>query len=224
MSLETRVAVQANVKPGARAELPTVSAAFGGRGQILRPALQWHGVTRLIRCWGACRERHRVAAGETSRVRSRRAWGHNRTRDPEIFCRRTGRELLASQPQLVTYLPPALAVIDGTLCQLTREGSRAGGHAPFGSAVVEFRHGPLRYYVREHPFGLLPGLPNLYCLDADFRLQWMAEWPDSSDPCAAIAGEENDTLVAVAASGAVVRLDAHTGRLRSVQSPMAAAI
>ena len=142
----------------------------------------------------------------------------------EIFCRRNGAELLASPPQLVTSLPPALAVLDGTLCQLTREGLRAGGHAPFGSAVVEFRHGPLRYYVREHPFGLLPGLPNLYCLDADFRLQWMAEWPDPADPCASIAEEENDTLVAVAASGTVVRLDASNGRLRSVQSPMADAI
>jgi hypothetical protein len=79
------------------------------------------------------------------------------------------------------------------------------------------------YYVREHPFGLLPGLPNLYCLDAAFRLQWMAEWPDPADPCVSIAGEEGDALVAVAASGAIIRLDAGTGRLRGARHPMAVA-
>jgi hypothetical protein len=115
-------------------------------------------------------------------------------------------------------------VIDGTLCQLTREGTRAGGHAPLATAVVEFRHGPLCYYVREHPFGLLPGIPNLYCLDAAFRLKWMAEWPDPADPCTSIAGEEDNTLVAIAASGTVVRLESHTGRLLGVQSPMADAV
>ncbi|MDO8545216.1 MAG: hypothetical protein Q7S40_32650 [Opitutaceae bacterium] len=119
--------------------------------------------------------------------------------------------------------PQALAVIDGTLCQLTRDGNRAAGHAPLATAVVEFRHGPMRYYVREHPFGLLPGLPNLYCLDAGFRLQWMAEWPDPSDPCASIVGDEGNTLVALSASGTVVRLDASTGRLLRVESAMAAA-
>lgn len=118
---------------------------------------------------------------------------------------------------------PALAVLDGTLCQLTRDGARAAGHAPLATAVVEFRHGSLRYYVREHPYGLLPGLPNLYCLDAAFRLQWMAEWPDPTDPCNAIVGEEGDTLVALSVSGATVRLDAHTGRLLNVEQPMAAA-
>ena len=118
----------------------------------------------------------------------------------------------------------ALAVIDGTLCQLTREGSRAAGHAPLATAVLEFRHGSLRYYVREHPHGLLPGLPNLYCLDGGFRLQWMAEWPDPADPCTAIIAEEGATLVAQAASGAMVRLDVQTGRLLRVEQPMAAAI
>ncbi len=118
---------------------------------------------------------------------------------------------------------PALAVIDGTLCQLTREGARAGAHVPLASSVVEFRRGSLRYYVREHPFGLLPGLPNLYCLDAAFRLQWMAEWPDPADPCTGIVGEDGETLVALSASGAVVRLDAHNGRLLRVEQAMAAA-
>src|SRR5688572_22087371 len=134
----------------------------------------------------------------------------------KIFCRRRAFRLFVSRAQLVTAETPALAVIDGALCQLTREGLRAAGHAPLATAVVEFRHGSLRYYVREHPHGLLPGLPNLYCLDAAFRLQWMAEWPDPADPCAAIVGEEGNAVVALSASGSVVRLDAISGRLLGV--------
>jgi hypothetical protein len=123
----------------------------------------------------------------------------------------------------VTSETPALAVIDGTLCQLSRDGARTVGHAPLATAIIEFRHGALRYFVREHPYGLLPGIPNLYCLDAGFRLQWMAEWPDYSDPCAGIVGEEGDALVVVSAAGLLVRLDSHTGRLLRVEQPMAAA-
>ena len=141
-----------------------------------------------------------------------------------FFRRRIAVDLLGSPVQLVNSATPALAVIDGTLCQLTRDGTRAGGHAPLATAVLEFRHGSLRYYVREHPHGLLPGLPNLYCLDGAFRLQWMAEWPDASDPCASIVGEEGQTLVAVAVSGSIVRLDANSGRLLRVEQPMADAI
>ena len=122
----------------------------------------------------------------------------------------------------MTTPPQALAVIDGTLCQLTREGARAGGHVPLATAVVEFQRGSMGFYVREHPFGLLPGLPNLYRLDGAFRMQWMAEWPNPADPCAAIVGEEGDTLVTLSMAGAVVRLHAGTGRLLAVESSMAA--
>lgn len=78
-------------------------------------------------------------------------------------------------------------------------------------------------YVREHTFGLLPGLPNLYCLDAAFRLQWLAEWPDPADPCARIVDRAGDTLIAESARGMVVRLDANTGRLLGMARPLAAA-
>jgi hypothetical protein len=141
-----------------------------------------------------------------------------------FFRRRIAPNLLVSPAQLVNSETPALAVIDGTLCQLTREGTRAAGHAPLATAVLEFRHGSLRYYVREHPHGLLPGLPNLYCLDGAFRLQWMAQWPDASDPCAAIIGEDGDTLVAESVSGMMIRLDANSGRLLRIEQPMADAI
>lgn len=117
----------------------------------------------------------------------------------------------------------AFAVIDGTLCQLGRFGGRAVWHLPLASAVVEFRRGPFRTYVREHPYGLLPGLPNLYCLDGAHRLQWMAEWPDADDPCAGICHEADGVLVAVSAAGAIVRLDAATGRLLGCVQPVAAA-
>ena len=118
---------------------------------------------------------------------------------------------------------PALAVIDGALCQLTREGAKARGYTPLASAVAEFHHAPFRCYVREHPYGLLPGLPNLYCLDGAFRLQWMAEWPDPADPCAAIVGEEAGALVTRSARGSIVRIDPHTGRLLAVATKLAAA-
>ncbi len=116
----------------------------------------------------------------------------------------------------------ALAVIDGSLCQLTRRGTRAGCHAPLATAVVEFHHGPLRVYVREHPYGLLPGIPNLYCLDASLCLQWMAEWPTPAEPCAKILGEEGGVLSVESVSGIRISLDAHTGRLLGVARPMAA--
>ena len=125
-----------------------------------------------------------------------------------FFRRRTAPSLLVSPAQLVNSETPALAVIDGTLCQLTREGTRAAGHAPLATAVLEFRHGSLRYYVREHPHGLLPGLPNLYCLDGDLRMMWIAEWPASCGPCTRIVDATRDHLTAESASGAVVRIDA----------------
>ena len=114
-------------------------------------------------------------------------------------------------------------MIDGSLCRLGRFGGRAVWHAPLASAVVEFRRGPFRTYVREHTYGLLPGLPNLYCLDGAHRIQWMAEWPDANDPCASIVDETNGVLIATSASGAEVRIDAASGRLLSVAQPVAAA-
>ena len=125
--------------------------------------------------------------------------------------------------QPVTLFPHALAVIDGMLCQLTREGARAAGYAPLATAVVEFRHGPMRVYVREHPYGLLPGIPNLYCLDSNLRLQWLAEWPEHAGACTRIAAHDNDVLVGESATGALVRIDTHSGRLLSVEPRLAEA-
>lgn len=123
----------------------------------------------------------------------------------------------------VTTSHPAIAVIDGMLCRLTRSGSIAVAHQPLATAVLEFRHGPMRLYVREHPYGLLPGVPNLYCVDADFRLQWLAEWPLAEDPCGKIVDEVDDVLVVESVGGATVRLNAATGRLVHCAQPMAVA-
>jgi len=140
----------------------------------------------------------------------------------KIFVRRDLCNLLASAAQLVTAPDHALAVIDGTLCQLAQNGTRSAGHVPLATAVIEFHRGPMCYYVREHPCGLLPGIPNLYCLDGSFRLQWMADWPSAEDPCIGIVGRNGDVLVVTSASGAEIRLEAHTGRLLSVVPAMAA--
>jgi hypothetical protein len=122
----------------------------------------------------------------------------------------------------VTSTPSALAVVDGTLRQLTRQGAPSGHYAPLATAVVEIHPGPMCVYVREHPYGLLPGIPNLYCLDHALRLQWMAEWPDPADPCAKIISADGDTLTVATVSSAVVRLHAHDGRLLGVVRPLAA--
>jgi len=131
--------------------------------------------------------------------------------------------LFAYPAQLVTTPNQALVVLEGALCRVGRSGGRAVWHRPIASAVVEFRRGPFRTYVREHPYGLLPGLPNLYCLDGAHRLQWMAEWPDADDPCAAIVDERGGVLVTMSSAGAIVRFEAATGRLLDCVQPVAVA-
>lgn len=133
-------------------------------------------------------------------------------------------ELFWSPTPHVTTLTPATAVIDGTLCQLTRQGTRAAAHAPLATAVVEFLPGPLCFYVREHPFGLLPGLPNLYRLDAALRLQWLAEWPEDAGACIRIVDADDRVLRVESSTGALLCFDAHTGRLLELLAPMAAAV
>lgn len=117
----------------------------------------------------------------------------------------------------------ASAIIDGTLCQIDRTGIRSRLHQPLGSAVVEFKQGPLCYFVREHPYGLLPGLPNLYCLGADLTLRWLAAWPDLNDLCAGIVAVEGEVLLVRTASGAEVRLDTTDGHVLGWSRSVAAA-
>lgn len=119
--------------------------------------------------------------------------------------------------------PHASAIIDGMLCQLNAHGTRSAACAPLGSAIVEFRQTPFCVYVREHPYGLLPGIANLYCLDGELRLRWMAAWPDATDLCAAIIGHEGEVLVVEAVSGNILRLDAHDGSVLGVEPAIAVA-
>lgn len=117
---------------------------------------------------------------------------------------------------------PAFAVIDGTLFQLTREGAVARSCAPLATAIEEFLCGPLCVFVRERPHGLLPGISNLYKLDAALRLEWLAAWPGEYGACTQIIEIVNDVLIAASASGALVRLDIHDGRILEVDRALAA--
>lgn len=117
---------------------------------------------------------------------------------------------------------PSFAVIDGTLFQLTREGVADGHCAPLATAIEEFLCGPLCVYVRERPLGLLPGISNLYRLDAALRLEWLAAWPAACGPCTQIVEVAENVLIAASSSGALVRLDAHNGRLLGIDHPLAA--
>ena len=74
----------------------------------------------------------------------------------DFFVASAGAECWPVKLQPVSTSPHAFAVIDGTLCQLTPHGRRLRWHAPLATAVIEFRQGPLCFFVREHPHGLLP--------------------------------------------------------------------
>ncbi len=151
--------------------------------------------------------------------------GGGRKEGQKLLSPKRHRIVVLSDPALVNTPLQPIAVIDGTLCQLTRHGSRAAAHTPLATAVVEFSRGPLCCFVREHPYGLLPGMPNLYCLDANLRLLWLAEWPLENDPCAALGDfdERKNVLTVTSISGTIVRLDASTGRLLKVMAPVAVA-
>lgn len=120
----------------------------------------------------------------------------------------------------MSKLPPpnpettaALAILDGALCRLNRRGKVAQRHRPLGSAIMEFH--PLadgRYLVRESAFGLLPGISNLYCVDAELHQIWLAEPPVDgalySEPLQ-VAG---DLAICPTTSGGRSLLDLATGR------------
>lgn len=136
---------------------------------------------------------------------------------------RPPRQAAGLPSSVVTHPPHSIAVIDGKLCRLNQTARVVATHAPLATAVLEFRHGPMRLYVREHPYGLLPGVPNLYCLDSHFRLLWLAEWPLPEDPCGRIVDEVGGNLVVESVAGVTVRVDAETGRSEVVASSASAA-
>ena len=70
---------------------------------------------------------------------------------------------------------PSYALIDGVLCKLNRKCAVVRRHAPMGLLVEEFLVHEDRILVRESGDGVLLGMTNLYCLDADLRLRWLAE-------------------------------------------------
>jgi hypothetical protein len=120
--------------------------------------------------------------GRTPGLQTRKKIISSAVKNIRICCRRFDGRLFPFRPSRVNNPPQSIAVIDGSLCQLSREGIHTAAHSPLATAVVEFCRGAHCYYVREHPHGLLPGIPNLYCLDRELRLQWLAEWPLTDDP------------------------------------------
>lgn len=70
---------------------------------------------------------------------------------------------------------PSFALIEGTLCRLNRRGSTNKRHRPLGTGISEFSIQGDRILVLEKAEGVLTGMPNLYCLDLELRLVWLAE-------------------------------------------------
>jgi len=108
---------------------------------------------------------------------------------------------------------PSFALIEGALCKLNRRGGVTKRHLPLGSAVVEFRiHGD-RLYVRESAEGFLFGMPNLYCLDLNLFISWLAELPTPDDPYDSIANADAHGLLCRTVSGLSCRVSAADGKV-----------
>jgi len=109
--------------------------------------------------------------------------------------------------------PCSLAVIDGALCRVNRKGRIVTHHPPVGSAIVQFlstAQGSV--IVRELGDGFLPGLTNLYCLDAALNLLWFADQPSGADFYADLGREEEGCLVCTSTAGIECRIDLAGGR------------
>lgn len=113
--------------------------------------------------------------------------------------------------------PCSLAIIEGALCRLNHKGRATARYLPVGTAVVEFvviDGGSI--VVRELAYGFLPGIPNLYCLDAKLRLLWMAELPSETDFFEGLGTVDNGLVACVTQSGLACKLAVVDGRLQPV--------
>lgn len=113
--------------------------------------------------------------------------------------------------------PCSLAIIEGVLCRLNRKGRATARYFPVGTAIVEFvvlADGAV--LVRELAYGFLPGLSNLYCLDAKLRLLWLAEQPADTELYEAFGEVTEGRVACTTQSGLTVLLDPANGRLQAV--------
>lgn len=115
---------------------------------------------------------------------------------------------------------PSFALIDGSLCKLNRRGTIVKRHAPLGGVVAEFHVHQGRLYVREDADGFLAGMPNLYCLDENLFITWLAEMPSALDPYAAILGFVETGVRCQTREGIQVCLSFSSGRRSLSQAPM----
>jgi len=120
--------------------------------------------------------------------------------------------------------PCGLAIIEGALCRLNRKGRAVRRHRPLGTAVVEFAQATDdSILVREWGYGFLPGLANLYCLDAELNLRWLAELPAPGEFFETLGSITDLRLSATTQSGLTCQIDLNNGRVQ-IQAPNAAAV
>jgi len=107
---------------------------------------------------------------------------------------------------------PSFALINGSLCKLNRRGTVVKKHAPLGGTIMEFHVQAGRIYVREDAGGFLAGMPNLYCLDENLFITWLAELPSALDPFATILEITEQSLSCRTQSGTLYQLSLNDGR------------
>lgn len=110
---------------------------------------------------------------------------------------------------------PSFAIIDGNLCKLNRRGTVVRRHTPMGNGIAEFIVAEGRLFVRETDAGCLLGIPNLYCLDEDLKMAWLAELPEASDAFIGALLIEGSRLSCDSRAGRHCSLDITTGKLSS---------
>lgn len=89
---------------------------------------------------------------------------------------RTTEDLMALNLEAASY-----AILDGKLCRLNRRGTVVRRHAPIGGRIEDFLVVQDRIVVREAPEDFLAGVSNLYCLDENFKLVWLAQQPKGNE-------------------------------------------
>lgn len=108
---------------------------------------------------------------------------------------------------------PSFALIDGSLCRLSRAGSVEKRRAPIGTVFLEFVVSGPFLYVLEDNRSFLTGMSNLYCLDSELNMVWLAEPPSPTDAYAGKLGLDDGRLVCASREGRRCALDLQTGAL-----------
>lgn len=108
---------------------------------------------------------------------------------------------------------PSYAIIDGLLCKLSRRGTVLKKRAPMGSTIAEFMVAGQVLIVRETAEGFLPGMSNLYGVDDELKMLWLAEPPFSNDSYAGFIGLNEGVLNCRTKTGRESRVNPADGKL-----------